>query len=54
MMQKDFIGKRGFNKLVSPFREVIEKRGWNLLCENKPARFAAVVREFYANMVGKK
>ena len=54
MMQKDFIGERGFNKLISPFREVIEKRGWSLLCEHKPAGFAAVVREFYANMVGKK
>ena len=27
MMQKDFIGERGFNKLISPFREVIKKRG---------------------------
>ena len=24
MLQKDFIGKRGFVKLISPFREVIE------------------------------
>ena len=54
MMQKDSIGERGFNKLISPFREVMEKRGWNLLCEHKPTRFDAVVREFYANMVGKK
>ena len=27
VMHKDFIGERGFNKLISPFREVIEKRG---------------------------
>ena len=32
----------------------MEKRGWNLLCEHKPIRFATVVREFFANMVGKK
>ena len=54
LMQKDFVGERGFVKLISPFREVIEKRGWSLLCEHKPTRFDALVREFYANMVGKK
>ena len=54
MLHKDFIGERGFNKLISPFRELIEKKGWSLLCEHKPAGFAAIVREFYANMVGKK
>ena len=32
MLHKDFIGKRGFNHLKSPFREVIEKKGWRLLC----------------------
>ena len=53
-MQKDFIGERGFNKPISPFREVMEKRVWNLLCEHKPVRFATVVREFFANMGGKK
>ena len=54
MMHKDFIDERGFNKLRSPFREVMEKRRWNLLCEHKPARFVVVVKEFYANIVGKK
>ena len=27
MMKKDFIGERGFNKLIPPFKEVIENRG---------------------------
>ena len=53
-MHKDFIGERGFNKLISPFREVIEKRGWSLLCEHKPYVFAIVVRECFVNLVGKK
>ena len=53
-MQKDFIGERGFMKLISPFREVIEKRGWNLFYEHKPAGFAILVCEFYANIVAKK
>ena len=26
LMQKDFYGERGFVKLISPFRELIEKR----------------------------
>ena len=33
---------------------MIEKRGWNLLCEHKPSRFAPFVKEFFAYMVGKK
>ena len=49
-----FIGERGFGKFISPFAEIIEKNGWNLFCTHKPPRFAAVVREFYANMVEKK
>ena len=54
MLHKDFTGESGFNNLISPFRELIEKKGWSLLCEHKPAGFAAIVRQFYANMVGKK
>ena len=54
MLQKDFIGERGFNQLISPFREVIEKRGWSLLCEYKPTGFAAVVREFYTKWWGEE
>ena len=53
-MQKDFVRERGFVKFISPFKEVIEKKGWSLLYEHKPAGFAALVREFYANMVGKQ
>ena len=34
---------RGFVKLVSPFKEVIEKRGWSLFCEHKLLGFAVVV-----------
>ena len=33
---------------------MIETRGWNLPCEHKVARYAALVREFYSNMVGRK
>ena len=49
---KSFVGERGFGKLISPFSEAIEKRGWGLFYEHKAPGFAAVVREFYANLVG--
>ena len=46
--EKDFIFERGLNKLISPFIKVIEKRG----CEHKAPGFVALVKEFYASMVG--
>ena len=49
---KSFVGERGFGKLISPFSKAIKKRGWGLFCEHKAPGFAAVVREFYANLVG--
>ena len=52
MKDRGFIVERGFNKLISPFVEMIEKRGWHLLSEHKAPGFVALVKEFYANMVG--
>ena len=54
LQHRDFIGKRGFNKLISPFQEVIEKKGWNLFCDHKALGFVDLVKEFYANTVGIK
>ena len=54
LLLKDLTGEIVFNKLISPFREVIEKRGWSLLCEHKPTGFVVVMRIFFANLVGKK
>ena len=54
MFNKEFFCERGFSKLISPFSKVIEKRGWEFFCEHKAPRFLALVREFYANMVGMK
>ena len=39
-MKKDFVGERGFVKLISPFREVIEKKGWSLLCDSQPVGYS--------------
>ena len=54
MFDKDFVCERGFGKLISPFSEVITKRGWEFFCEHKAPGFSALPREFYANMVGMK
>ena len=39
---------------ISPFVEIIEKMGWILFCKHKPPGFAAMVREFYSNMIDMK
>ena len=48
---KGFIGERGFGMFISPFIEIIKKRGWSLFYNHKAPGFAAVVREFYSNMI---
>ena len=54
LIEKGFIGERGFGKFISPFAEIIEKRGYNLFYKHKPLNFATIVREFYANMIDMK
>ena len=54
LQHKDFIGERGFNKWISPFQELVKRKGRHLFCEHKAPGFVDVVKEFYANMVGIK
>ena len=57
LKERGFIAERGFKKLVSPFVEMLEKREWQALGEHKEPGCAAMVKEFFANMVedeGKK
>ena len=54
ILNKRFIGERGFKKFIPPFKELVEKRGWNVICEHMPPEHAALVREFYANLVNRK
>ena len=54
LFDKEFICERGFGKVISPFVEVITKRGWEFFCEHKAPGFLALPREFYANMIGMK
>ena len=51
---KGFVAERRFKTPITPFKELIEKRGWETLCEHRRAGYVAVVREFYANLVGRK
>ena len=51
---KGFVAERRFKTPITPFKEMIEKRGWGTLCVHRRAGYAAVVREFYSNLVGRK
>ena len=51
LSDKGFIAEREFGMFISLFVEIIEKRGWSLFYKHKPLGFAAVVREFYSNMI---
>ena len=54
LFDKNFVGERGFGKLIPHFSEITEKRGWGFFCEHKAPGFSALAREFYENMVGMK
>ena len=51
---KGFIRERGFSQLISPFKELIEQRGWGKFCKHYKTGYAAIIREFYSNLVGRK
>ena len=51
---KGFIGERGFSQLISPFKELIEQRGWEKFCKHYKTGYTSIVREFYSNLVGRK
>ena len=54
LKDRGFIAKRGFKRLISPFAEMLEKRGWKSLGEHKEPSCAALVKEFFANQVEKE
>ena len=51
---KGFVGERRFSQLISPFKELIEQRGWGKFYKHQKSGCAAVVREFYSKLVGRK
>ena len=48
--KKGFIGERRFKELVSPFKEEIERRGWDMLCKHIELGKGTLIKEFYANL----
>ena len=52
LADKGFLNEKGFGKLISPFFEIIEKRGWESFCAHTGPGFSTMAREFYANTVG--
>ena len=51
---KRFVAERRFRNPITPFKEMIEQRGWEALCAHQKSGYAAVVKEFYSNLVGRK
>ena len=54
LKDRGFIAERGFKRLISPFAEMLENRGWQSLGEHKEPGCAALVKEFFANLVEKE
>ena len=54
LKDRGFIAEREFKRLISPFAEMLEKRGWKSLGEHKEPGCAALVKEFFANLVEKE
>ena len=54
LKDRGFISKRGFKKIVPPFVEMLENRGWQSLGEHKEPGYASLVKEFFANVVEKE
>ena len=54
LTKKGFIGKRGFKELVPPFKEEIERRGWEMLYKHLEPDKRTLVKEFYANLGDRK
>ena len=54
LKDKGFIAERGLKKVISPFTEMLENRGWQSLAEHKEPGHPSLVREFFSNMVDKE
>ena len=50
LTKKGFVEERGFKELVSPFKEEIERRGWEKLSQHRELGVRALVKVFYANL----
>ena len=44
LQDQGFIAGRGFKKVISPFAEMLENRGWSLLGEHREPGYASLVK----------
>ena len=51
---KGFVAERRFKNPITPFKEMIEQRGWKALYAHQKSGYTAVVKDFYSNLVGRK
>ena len=54
LKDRGFIVEKGFKKLISPFIKMLEKREWQALGDHEESGCAALVKDFFANMVEKE
>ena len=50
LAKKGFVEERGFKQSVSPFKEEIERWGWEKVSQQREPRVRALVKEFYTNL----
>ena len=54
LAKKGFVEERGFKQLVSPFKEEIERQGWEKVSQHRKSVVRALVKEFYTNLSEQK
>ena len=54
LAKKGDVEERGFKQLLSPFKEEVERRGWETVSQHMEPGRRALVKEFYANLGGRK
>ena len=50
LAKKGFVVERGFKQLVLPFKEEIERQGWEKVSQHRELGVRALIKEFYANL----
>ena len=51
---KGFVEERGFKVLVEPFKNKVERRGWETVIQHMEPSRRAFVKEFYTNLGKRK
>ena len=54
LAKKGYMEKLGFKQLMFPFKEEVEQRGWETMCQHIEPGRRALVKEFYANLGQRK